>query len=255
MHSPRAQADKKLYQFTMKHRVEAQPNLTLRQEWSKVCWFEECADSGSLGARSRGDSASWRAATRCYRAKAVVLTTGTFLKADHAHRRSEDARRPGRRRVRRSAERQPRRLRLRAGPLQDRHAVPAQRPDHRLRKVRSRSPATTTRGRSASPPRGSRSRRSIATSPTPTRRSTTHPREPAPGADVLGPDPQPRAALLPVDRGQGGPLRRQGSAPDLPRTGRAATPASTTATASAPACPRTCSRRCCGSSPAWRTPR
>src|ERR1700730_17887285 len=32
MHSPRAQADKKLYQFTMKHRVEAQPNLTIRQE-------------------------------------------------------------------------------------------------------------------------------------------------------------------------------------------------------------------------------
>src|SRR5438874_8005762 len=32
MHSPRAQADKKHYQFTMKHRVEAQPNLTLRQE-------------------------------------------------------------------------------------------------------------------------------------------------------------------------------------------------------------------------------
>src|SRR5256886_3963322 len=32
MHSPRAQADKKLYQFTMKHRVEAQSGLTLRQE-------------------------------------------------------------------------------------------------------------------------------------------------------------------------------------------------------------------------------
>src|SRR6266403_1717196 len=32
MHSPRSQADKKLYQFTMKHRVEAQINLTLRQE-------------------------------------------------------------------------------------------------------------------------------------------------------------------------------------------------------------------------------
>src|SRR5438094_7733387 len=32
MHSPRAQADKKLYQFTMKHRVESQSNLTLRQE-------------------------------------------------------------------------------------------------------------------------------------------------------------------------------------------------------------------------------
>src|SRR5436305_14609809 len=32
MHSPRAQADKKLYQFTMKRIVEEQPNLTLRQE-------------------------------------------------------------------------------------------------------------------------------------------------------------------------------------------------------------------------------
>src|SRR5881392_1308893 len=32
MHSPRAQADKKLYQFTMKHRVEMQERLTLRQE-------------------------------------------------------------------------------------------------------------------------------------------------------------------------------------------------------------------------------
>src|ERR1700692_3972351 len=32
MHSPRAQADKKLYQFTMKQRVEDQANVTLRQE-------------------------------------------------------------------------------------------------------------------------------------------------------------------------------------------------------------------------------
>src|SRR5712691_13068671 len=32
MHSPRAQADKKLYQFTMKYRVEAPEGLTLRQE-------------------------------------------------------------------------------------------------------------------------------------------------------------------------------------------------------------------------------
>src|SRR5882762_3513075 len=32
MHSPRAQADKKLYQFTMKNVVESQEGLTLRQE-------------------------------------------------------------------------------------------------------------------------------------------------------------------------------------------------------------------------------
>src|SRR5271168_1959296 len=32
MHSPRAQADKKQYQFEMKRRIEEQPQLTLRQE-------------------------------------------------------------------------------------------------------------------------------------------------------------------------------------------------------------------------------
>src|SRR5438477_279654 len=32
MHGPRAQCDKKLYQFTMKEVIESQPGLTLRQE-------------------------------------------------------------------------------------------------------------------------------------------------------------------------------------------------------------------------------
>src|SRR6184192_4772250 len=41
MHSPRAQADKKLYQFTMKHTVETQPNLTLRQEMVEALVFEK----------------------------------------------------------------------------------------------------------------------------------------------------------------------------------------------------------------------
>src|SRR6266851_727852 len=42
MHSPRAQADKKLYQFTMKHRVEEQANLTLRQEIVEALVLEDC---------------------------------------------------------------------------------------------------------------------------------------------------------------------------------------------------------------------
>jgi tRNA uridine 5-carboxymethylaminomethyl modification enzyme len=70
MHSPRAQADKKMYQFTMKHRVESQPNLTLRQEMVEGLPIE---DGRVLGVVARGDT--------LYRAKAVVLTTGTFLKA------------------------------------------------------------------------------------------------------------------------------------------------------------------------------
>jgi tRNA uridine 5-carboxymethylaminomethyl modification enzyme len=70
MHSPRAQADKKMYQFTMKHRVESQPNLTLRQEMVEALMLE---DRRVTGVVARGET--------LYRAKAVVLTTGTFLKA------------------------------------------------------------------------------------------------------------------------------------------------------------------------------
>src|SRR6516164_5509726 len=57
MHSPRAQADKKLYQFTMKHRVEAQPNLTLRQEIVEGIVLEQDAKPQAawrvLGVRAR----------------------------------------------------------------------------------------------------------------------------------------------------------------------------------------------------------
>src|SRR5207245_5612550 len=75
MHSPRAQADKKLYQFTMKHRVEAQEGLTLRQEIVEAIVLEELRTSHRrvVGVQSKGGT--------LYRAKAVVLTTGTFLKA------------------------------------------------------------------------------------------------------------------------------------------------------------------------------
>src|SRR6516162_6229597 len=74
MHSPRAQADKKLYQFTMKHRVESQPNLTLRQEIVEGIMIEVGEEGKRVsGVLARGDI--------LYRAKAVVLTTGTFLKA------------------------------------------------------------------------------------------------------------------------------------------------------------------------------
>ena len=81
MHSPRAQADKKLYQLTMKYRVEAQENLTLRQEVVDRILFEDKprdeysnpAGPRVLGVQVRGDT--------LYRAPAVILTTGTFLKA------------------------------------------------------------------------------------------------------------------------------------------------------------------------------
>src|SRR5271156_123677 len=46
MHSPRAQADKKAYQFEMKYRIENQSGLTLRQETVEEILFEEIASQG-----------------------------------------------------------------------------------------------------------------------------------------------------------------------------------------------------------------
>jgi tRNA uridine 5-carboxymethylaminomethyl modification enzyme len=70
MHSPRAQADKKAYQFEMKRVVEEQENLTLRQESIEDLVIEE---GRIVGVLTRGDT--------LYRSRAVILTTGTFLQA------------------------------------------------------------------------------------------------------------------------------------------------------------------------------
>ncbi len=70
MHSPRAQCDKKAYQRLAKLTVERQPNLSLRQEMAESILVE----NGRLaGLRVRGGAT--------YRAQALVVTTGTFLKA------------------------------------------------------------------------------------------------------------------------------------------------------------------------------
>ncbi len=79
MHSPRAQADKKQYAVRMKYAVESQANLTLRQEIVEAILIEPTpraerpAGRRVLGVKTRGDT--------LYRATAVILTTGTFLKA------------------------------------------------------------------------------------------------------------------------------------------------------------------------------
>lgn len=70
MHSPRAQADKKAYQFEMKWRVEQQDNLSLRQELVESL---ETNAGKITGVRVAGGTV--------YAAKTVILTTGTFLKA------------------------------------------------------------------------------------------------------------------------------------------------------------------------------
>ena len=68
MHSPRAQADKKAYQFAVKRVVEEREHLTLRQETIRNILVED----GRVAAVTTAGGAT-------YHAKAVILTTGTFL--------------------------------------------------------------------------------------------------------------------------------------------------------------------------------
>jgi tRNA uridine 5-carboxymethylaminomethyl modification enzyme len=70
MHSPRAQCDKKAYQFLAKLVVERQENLSLRQEMAESILVE---GGRVAGVQCRGGIG--------YRARAVVVTTGTFLQA------------------------------------------------------------------------------------------------------------------------------------------------------------------------------
>ncbi len=67
--SPRAQADKKPYQLTMKRRLEEQENLSLRQETVDALLVKHNLVIGIIAQSGI-----------TYRAKAVILTTGTFLK-------------------------------------------------------------------------------------------------------------------------------------------------------------------------------
>ena len=74
MHSPRAQADKKAYQQFVKHEIELQDCLDLRQETVDDLITESAPDGEKIvGVRVRGDAD--------YLANAVILTTGTFLAA------------------------------------------------------------------------------------------------------------------------------------------------------------------------------
>src|ERR1051326_397242 len=66
--SPRAQCDKKLYQFSMKHVIERQPNLDLKQgETVRV-----------LTQNGRATGIEVKTGT-AYKGKTVILTTETFL--------------------------------------------------------------------------------------------------------------------------------------------------------------------------------
>src|SRR3981081_4720804 len=67
--SPRAQCDKKLYQFSMKHVIERQRGLDLKQGETVRVLAE---NGGAVGIQVKSGIV--------YRGEAVILTTGTFLR-------------------------------------------------------------------------------------------------------------------------------------------------------------------------------
>ena len=72
MHGPRAQADKKAYQHEIKQILQAQPNLTLRQETVEDLLVQQHGPRQRIaGVRVCGDAE--------YRARAVILCAGTFM--------------------------------------------------------------------------------------------------------------------------------------------------------------------------------
>jgi tRNA uridine 5-carboxymethylaminomethyl modification enzyme len=87
MHSPRAQADKKAYQFFVKQVVEETEGVDLRQEIVEDLIAERLVPEEQAEGALREGAPAWRVlGVRVrggveYRAPAVVLTTGTFLQA------------------------------------------------------------------------------------------------------------------------------------------------------------------------------
>ncbi len=74
MHSPRAQSDKKAYQFEIKRMIESTPNLDLKQEVVEDLLVENSSGTTRIvGVQVRGDAV--------YAARCVIVTTGTFLQA------------------------------------------------------------------------------------------------------------------------------------------------------------------------------
>jgi tRNA U34 5-carboxymethylaminomethyl modifying enzyme MnmG/GidA len=194
---PRAQADRKLYAQAVRDLLAEQPGLEIAEgEAVDLVLAEDGRVAGVVDERGA-----------VLRAGAVVLTTGTFLRGEvHLGAERWPAGRVGDRPAVRLAESL---LRHGLGSADSRPApLPASTAARSTTPGWSGSPATIRPGRSPSSPTGSGRRRSTATSPHDAAYARADPRQPALGPDVLGPDPGHGRALLPVDRGQGGPLRR-----------------------------------------------
>ena len=175
--------------------------------------------SPTCGSRAAAWPASSRRPASSSRRRAVVLTVGTFLGGRIHVGLEQYAGRPRRR----SAVEPPRREAARAAvprrPAQDRHAAAHRRPQHRLHRpagaARRRAGAGVLVSSACAP--STRARCCCHITATNERTHELIRAGDRPLADVHRRHRGRRPALLPVGRGQGRALRRQGLAPDLHR--------------------------------------
>ena len=234
MHSPRAQCDKKAYQFLAKLAVERQENLSLRQEMAES--IAGRGRDGVAGVRCRGG--------RPLSSPRRHPDHRHVSPGPHAHRRSQDARRPRRRGCRRGAvSRACARSDSSSSRFKTGTPPRSQRPHHRLRRARA-----SAGRRRAGPVLVSHRRDHPAAARLPHHLHQPggprpDPRQSAPRPHVLRPDPEHRArATAPRSktRSSGLPTARAIRSSWSPKGG---TRSSITATASPPACRATCRRR------------
>lgn len=246
---PRAQCDKKLYALSMKSVLETTPNLHLKQAAvaglilepldpeasseqiaSTLSHNREAADEALLAPRKRLKVVGVTTATgREYRAHSVVLTTGTFLRGriisgefTAAAGRAGEA--PSMQLSEVLGELSFPLMRLKTGtpPRIDARTIDFSRTDlqpgsstplyfsHERLEAITQEPLDTYPQPGVAPPDGLLPRAHHAGD------APDYPRQPAPLAHVQRADRGRGAAVLPFDRGQDTPLRRQREPPAFP---------------------------------------
>ena len=203
---PRAQADRARYREAVQRAVRSQDRLSVRRRRSYGLHCERWRDRRRRsGGRRHGPRRRRRPDHR------------HLPPRGDPHRRGQARGRPPQRPRLRAACGAHRRPRAAARPPQDRNAAAARRPHDRL--GRGRQPARRRRAGDVLLPLG---RAGAAADRLRRHRDQPaharhHPRQHRAVGDVRRSHRRRRAALLPVDRGQGGALRRTRFTPDLPR--------------------------------------
>ena len=239
----RAQADRALYKRAMRELLDAEPNLTLLQQNVDGLLLD--------GARVRGvvTQAGMRIA-----AETVVLTVGTFLdgkihvgQVNYSGGRAGDPASIGLARGLRD-------LGLAVGRLEDRHAAAHRRPHGRLHESRRAARRYADAGVLVpGPPRRASAPGQLPHHAHDRAHARDHPQGARPLAALHGRHRRRRAALLPVDRGQGRAVRGSHAPPDLHRARGPRRRSRSIRTASRRRCRSTCSSSSCTRSPVSRT--